>query len=198
MKTAIVIIGTLIGIFGLILLSGKVIELETQIKLNLAGIILLGLSLLISKLFTKKEEDHPKKDKIQPLPERKFCPLFEHKAWPKLPLDHVLNGGTGVTNFHIKETKYYLKAVQLYNNPELIILRPFGALANDKNHLGLHFIKGLQGFDLSDFWRLFAAIKYNLKDHSYRYEADIRDRYEEMATFNKFSLRKAGLLNRIN
>ena len=46
---------------------------------------------------------------------------------------------------------------------------------------------------------LCAAIHdYNTKDYSYRYKADIHDRYEEMAVFNKYSLRKAGLLNRIN
>jgi hypothetical protein len=75
--------------------------------------------------------------------------------------NHWTRGGTGVTNFDIKELPVYEEAVRQFNDPNMVIsYKALPPLDHNSNYCSLHYTT-LSGFgiDLSPFWSLFTQLK---------------------------------------
>jgi len=73
---------------------------------------------------------------------------------------HWTEGGTGVTNFNSLDEPQYLKAIELYGDPDIFIIHaPFIGRGTDKDY-SLHdakkLIKGSRC--LSAFWNVFDGV----------------------------------------
>lgn len=74
---------------------------------------------------------------------------------------HVLDGGTGVTNFSLHMMECYIEAVQRYGDKNLVVSdSPFGACATNCGSLhDLARFSGRGGQGLSPFWKIFDDVK---------------------------------------
>lgn len=74
--------------------------------------------------------------------------------------EHFGCGGSGVTNFDVKQFPLYEEAVRRFGNPLLVVSQhPMPVHGRYYDSMGsLHWL-GLQRRDLSDFWQIFEAVK---------------------------------------
>jgi len=71
---------------------------------------------------------------------------------------HFLDGGTGVTNFEMKELPIYEEACKLFGNPLVKVGPPIRPLAHrPQDYRALHVFWGTG--DLSAFWRIFERLE---------------------------------------
>lgn len=73
---------------------------------------------------------------------------------------HWTQGGTGITNFHVNERKFYSAVIEEYGDDNIFIGPPLEPLHKSKNILALHSTL----HDLSAFWTVFAKVRTSLKE----------------------------------
>jgi hypothetical protein len=77
---------------------------------------------------------------------------------------HVLEGGTGVTNFPIEQSSVYQKAIDEYGDPALTISDDVLGNIWSSGMMCLHDAKRFQrgSHGLSDFWKIFRRLSKNI------------------------------------